>query len=70
MNIATSIKTETQTTDTARIGDRVVRVLAAMRCPHCLRGLLRANGLRQIGEGEFVWRCGHCHRDTITISAD
>ena len=71
MNIATSIKTETVTTmDSARIGDHVARVHAVIRCPHCLRGRLRASGVVQIGEGEFAWRCGHCHRDTITISAD
>jgi predicted SprT family Zn-dependent metalloprotease len=70
MNIAASVKTETATTDTARVGDCVARVHAVIRCPHCLRGRLRASGVHQIGEGEFAWRCGHCHRDIITINAD
>jgi hypothetical protein len=67
MNIAASVKTETA--DTAYTGDRVIRVHAAMRCPHCLRGRLRASSVHQIGEGEFAWRCGHCHRDVLVISA-
>lgn len=50
MNIATSIKTETVTTDTTYIGDRVIRVHGAIPCPRCLRGRLRAGGVREIGE--------------------
>jgi hypothetical protein len=70
MNVAASIKTDAIATDSARIGDRVVRVHAVIRCPHCLRVRLRASGVHQIGEGEFAWRCGQCHRDILVISAD
>jgi hypothetical protein len=59
-----------KTVDTARLGDRVVRVHAAMRCSHCLRGRLHASGVCEIGESEFAWRCAHCHCDVLTITAD
>jgi hypothetical protein len=70
MNIAASVQTETAMTDTAYTGERVVRVHASVPCPHCLRGRLRASGVHEIGDGEFAWRCGHCHRDVLVISAD
>jgi hypothetical protein len=70
MNIPASIKTNATSTDTARVGDRIIRVLAAVPCPRCLRGRLRASGVYEIGENEFAWRCGHCHRDVLVISAN
>jgi hypothetical protein len=70
MNIASGIKTDVITPTTTRVDDRVIRVHAAMRCPHCLRGWLRASGVHEIGDNEFAWRCGHCHRDVLVISAD
>jgi Zn finger protein HypA/HybF involved in hydrogenase expression len=70
MNVASNVKTDATTPDTARVSDRAVRVHAAMRCPHCLRGRLRASGVHEISEHQFAWRCGHCHRDVLTITVD
>jgi hypothetical protein len=54
-------------TDAASVNGRVVRVLGALSCPHCLRQL-RATAVRDIGDGEYAWTCTHCHRDTLTIT--
>ena len=66
MNIA--VKIDATATDIARIGDHVIRVLATLRCPHCLRGRLRASGVHEVGENEFAWTCTTCHRDVVTVT--
>jgi hypothetical protein len=63
-------KTEVTTTDIARIGDRVVRVFAAVPCPRCLRGRLHATAMREVGEYQYAWTCQRCHSDVVAISAD
>jgi threonine dehydrogenase-like Zn-dependent dehydrogenase len=69
MTAMPTFKIETTASDSARVGDRVVRVFGAVPCPHCRRGRLHASSLREIGGGEFAWTCPACHRDLITISA-
>jgi rRNA processing protein Gar1 len=60
-------KTNVTTTDTAHIGDHVVRVFGVMCCPHCLVRL-HASAMRDVGEGEYAWICARCHSDVLTIS--
>ena len=69
MTAAPRLKTEAITSDCARLGDRTIRVLAAMPCPRCLRARLRASAMRETNGG-FAWTCQVCHADIITITAD
>ena len=62
------IKTETTSSDSVRVGDRVARVLAAVPCPHCLRGRLHASTWRETGDDEFALTCPQCHRDVFTLT--
>jgi len=63
------LKTEvaSTTTDTARIGDRTVRVFSIVVCPFCLVRL-HATAMCDIGEHEFALTCQRCHSDVITIT--
>ena len=67
MTIVPVVKIETASSDYAHVGYRVVRVLANMVCPRCLRGRLHANAWREIGDGQFAWTCLRCHSDIVTI---
>jgi len=65
------IKIEAPPSDYADVGDHVVRLFAAVPCPLCLRGRLRASAWRDIGDGEFAefaLTCPQCHRDVFTIT--
>jgi hypothetical protein len=72
MSIAANVKTETgvATGGVARIGDRVVRVFGSLPCPHCLRGRLHANAVRELGKYQYALTCQRCHADIVTITTD
>jgi len=65
----TKFETNTTTTaDVAHVGDHTARVFGLLRCPHCLRGRLRASSVRDVGDGEYALTCQLCHNDALTIT--
>lgn len=70
MNIVAKISVSAVTTDVARLDGRTVRVFGNIPCPHCLRGQLHANAVRELGDYQYAFTCQCCHRDVFTITVD